>query len=74
MAKHAGVKVLTFSKAVGGVEKILNSSFYRDYMKPLNWLHAVALFFWSHNRQELECMINLNRPASQEDFTPAGAS
>jgi hypothetical protein len=29
------------------------------------------LFFWSKNRQELECMINLNRPKSQGDFTPA---
>lgn len=71
VSKHTGMKVGTFSQAVGGVETILRSSFYRDYMKPLNWLHAAALFFWSQNRHELECMINLNRPETQGDFTPA---
>ena len=39
-------------------------------MKPFNWRHAVALFFWkSVSPPELDCVLSVYRTAEQGDFS-----
>ena len=48
----------------------MQTPFYRIFMKPFNWRHAVALFFWkSVSPPELDCVLSVYRTAEQGDFS-----
>ena len=52
--------------------ELLDSYFYRNYMVPLGWRHAVALCFWETPTMDgLDCLFSIHRTEAQGDFTPA---
>jgi FixJ family two-component response regulator len=49
--------------------ELVNSAFYRDYMKPVRSEHAIGLFFW--RGQRLACVITLMRSGKQGELSEA---
>ena len=67
---NPGIKLLPSRVALPSQEHLLKTRFYRIFMEPYNWRHAVSLFFWkSISPPELDCFFSIYRTAAQCDFS-----
>ncbi len=53
-------------------EELLTSHFYRHYMVPMRWRHALSLCFWEEPSLDgLDCIFSMHRTEAQGDFSAA---
>jgi FixJ family two-component response regulator len=63
LSAHPRSKIVRDNDVFPNRADLLNSAFYRDYMKPRKCKHAIGLCFWSGQR--LACVITVMRSGPQ---------
>ena len=63
-----GLRILPTRDHLPPEEKLRELPFYRDFMQPENWRHAVALFFWGFFPPIPQNSFCVFRSAEQPDF------
>jgi len=69
VAARPGIKIVTMTMVLGSEATIRASSFYRNFMQPMDWLHCAGLFFWDKSPRGVELVLNLLRSPDSSDFT-----
>lgn len=70
LCANPGITVSPTRDVLPPEEELVQTPFYRIFMKPLNWRHAVALFFWKTvSPPELDCVLSVYRTEEQGDFS-----
>lgn len=68
LQSHPGARLVRVSDVLP-VAELKASDYYRVFMQPEGWLHALGFFYW--NEEGIENMIGLNRTEEQGDFDAA---
>ncbi len=75
LVEHPGTKILPTKGVLPEGEQLLTSPFYRLYMLPMGWRHALGLCFWEEPSLDgLDCIFWIHRTAAPGDFTAAEIS
>ena len=72
LVEHPGTKLLPTRGIFPEGEELLTSHFYRHYMVPMRWRHALSLCFWEEPSLDgLDCIFSMHRTEAQGDFSAA---